>query len=424
MLLLGLYEVYHRNMRDRNLLFSAGDLGNELDSRRSQVIRAVDNVPKDQFLLSSDQELVDHITSSLELKPLVLLVDQAVSMDPSETQVDVSHDSGRYYRTAHSGPFYIPGTRVDVDIPFTGEHWLFYSRTNPYFLTFPRAEVNPGRLRISITLPHDADPKKFKKMYEEELGLIKKCVERSHKQVTDYNQSLPQLVQQAVTTRRERLGKHKDIAALLDVPIATKADAPPITPVKIKMRHPPPLPVPPKTGLAPEPGINDKDYERILHFIRHQGRTFESTPATYAVHGEEDLRNIILGQLNGHFEGVAAGEAFRRRGKTDICIEQDDRAAFIGECKLWSGPAGLKKALDQLLSYLTWRDSKASLIVFNSKNKNFSQILEVLPETVSKHRLFVRSLPCKEAGEWRVQMRSEEDEGRRVTVHIFVFNLC
>ena len=87
------------------------------------------------------------------------------------------------------------------------------------------------------------------------------------------------------------------------------------------------------------------------------------------------------------------------------------------------GPASLTSALDQLLGYLTWRDSKASLIVFNSKNRNFSKILEALPGTVRDHRLFVRDLPCEETGEWRVQMRSEEDEGRRVTVHVFVFDL-
>ena len=141
------------------------------------------------------------------------------------------------------------------------------------------------------------------------------------------------------------------------------------------------------------------------------------------MHDEEDLRNIILAQLNGHFKGDAVGEVFRGRGKTDICIEQDNRAAFIGECKLWTGPASLTGALDQLLGYLTWRDSKASLIIFNSKNRNFSKILEVLPGTVRNHRLFVRDMLCEETGEWRVQMRSEEDEGRRVTVHVFVFDL-
>ena len=132
----------------------------------------------------------------------------------------------------------------------------------------------------------------------------------------------------------------------------------------MEIRRPPALPQVPKSGLAPEPGITDETYGHILQFIRHQGRTFERTPSTYAVHGEEDLRNIILAQLNGHFHGDAVGEAFRRKGKTDICIEQDNRAAFVGECKLWTGAAGLTAAMDQLLGYLTWRDSKAALIMF------------------------------------------------------------
>ena len=74
---------------------------------------------------------------------------------------------------------------------------------------------------------------------------------------------------------------------------------------------------------------------------------------------------MVLAQLNGHFKGAATGEAFRGKGKTDIRIEQDDRAAFVGECKNWNGETGATKAIDQLLGYLTWRDGKAALIVFN-----------------------------------------------------------
>ena len=86
-------------------------------------------------------------------------------------------------------------------------------------------------------------------------------------------------------------------------------------------------------------------------------------------------------------------------------------------------PASLTGALDQLLGYLTWRDSKASVLVFNTRNKNFSKILPAVPDAIRGHSLFFRDLPCEETGEWRVLMRSEEDEGRRVTVHVFLFDL-
>lgn len=409
-------------MRDRNLLFGEEDLDSQLRARQQQVSGIVDSIPKEQFLVSSDQELINHVVAQQTVEPIVLC-EESRTMKQQETQIDVSRDQMRYFSPDRRGPFYIPGTRVIIDIPFTGEDWLFRYRTNPWSTVFPRAEVQRGCLRLSIEQPHDVDPASFKDIYERELKLIREYVDRAHKQVVDYNESLSNFVQRAVNYRRDRLGRHNNIAALLDIPLATRPGAPSINPVKVEIRRPPALPVPPKTGLAPEPGITDDTFEHILRFIRHQGRTFERTPSTYAVHGEEDLRNIVLAQLNGHFQGDAVGEAFRGKGKTDICIEQDNRAAFVGECKVWTGPAGLTAAVGQLIGYLTWRDSKAALIMFNVKNKDFTKILEAIPETLRAHSLFLRDLPCAEGGEWRVQMRSAEDAGRRVTVHTFAFNL-
>jgi hypothetical protein len=81
------------------------------------------------------------------------------------------------------------------------------------------------------------------------------------------------------------------------------------------------------------------DYRRygvrnILTIIRHDGRTFEATPKTYAVHDEEELRDIIRAHLNGHYKGDATGETFRRAGKTDLRIEAESRTAFVAECKV------------------------------------------------------------------------------------------
>ena len=404
-------------------LFREDDLDHQLRERQGKTASKIDAIPEDRFLVSSDQEIVEHILPQLFVEPVTLQLD-ARTMTKTETKVDVSGDRMRFFGDPyHPGPFYVPGTRVDIDIPYTGEDWIFRYRTNPWGAAPPRGETRQGNLRISISLPHDAEPEKFKETYDRRISLIGGYVNNGRKQIVAYNASLESLVRDAIAGRRSRLAKHAGIADLLDIPLATKDGAPSIEPGRIEVRHPPPLPTAPKTGLRPEPGIADETYERILGFIRHQGRTFERTPRTYALHDEEGLRNIILAQLNGQFEGAAMGEAFRGRGKTDICIETDNRAAFVGECKLWNGPASLTGALDQLLRYLTWRDSKASVIVFNKRNRNFSKILPAIPDAIRDHALVVRDLPCGEDGEWRVLMRSEEDEGRRVTVHVFLFNL-
>ena len=416
------YSQVRTDLTNRNVLFFEEDLHAQLRARQLSISSKVDNVPQDQFLISSEQELIEHVVASLTVEPVVLL-EEGKTMDQREAQVDVSRDQTRYLRPGRSGPFYIPGTQVEIDIPFTGEEWIFRYRPSIWSTVFPNADVRQGHLRITITQPHDADSSAFKVQYEREMKLIREYVDRSYTQVVAYNESLPNIAEQAIIGRRNRLSQHENIASLLDIPLATKPNVPSISPVKVEIRRPPSLPRPPKTGLVPEPGIRDESFEHILSFIRHQGRTFEQTPGTYAVHDEEDLRNIVLAQLNGHFRGEAVGEAFRGKGKTDICIEQDNRAAFVGECKLWTGPASIAAALNQLLGYLTWRDSKAALIVFNTLNKNFTNILQAMPSILQDHPLFLRGLPCKEAGEWRVQMRSEEDAGRRVMVHTFAFNL-
>ena len=96
-------------------------------------------------------------------------------------------------------------------------------------------------------------------------------------------------------------------------------------------------------------------------------------------------------QLNGQYEGRASGETFDFEGKTDMMIRCEGRNVFVAECKFWEGPASLMRALDQFLGYLAWRDAKAALLVFNW-NKDFSSVLEKIPEGVEEHPCFKRRL--------------------------------
>lgn len=71
--------------------------------------------------------------------------------------------------------------------------------------------------------------------------------------------------------------------------------------------------------------------------------------------------------LNAQFEGKAGGELFNCSGKTDILIREKDANVFIGECKIFGskdGPSKITATIDQLLGYLTWRDTKAALLLF------------------------------------------------------------
>ena len=202
-----------------------------------------------------------------------------------------------------------------------------------------------------------------------------------------------------------------------------KSGAPVFDPIKVNKKITKPLPPPPQQGYKPDPGISDSDYNNILKLIRHSGISFEKTPKTFAVHDEEELRDIILSQLNAVYEGGAKGETFNKSGKTDILIAEGGRSAFIAECKIWRGKKGFIDAIDQLLSYLTWRDCKTSLIVFNKNNKNFSQILESVDGIVSSHPNYMSKEGQTDANEWLYKMRAKDDETRVIKMNVMFFNL-
>ena len=194
-------------------------------------------------------------------------------------------------------------------------------------------------------------------------------------------------------------------------------------PIEVAKRMMRPLPHPPVAGYKPEPAINSETYEELLAIIRHAGASFEGTPQTYVPLGEEGLRDNVLSHINVVFEGKATGETFRKYGKTDIRLEEESRSAFVGECKLWGGEKVLLDALSQLLGYVTWRDCKAALVIFNKDVAGFSGIQETINVSLREHSKFLRAMNTGRAGEWRFVFQSQEDAGREVTVHVFVFNL-
>jgi hypothetical protein len=154
--------------------------------------------------------------------------------------------------------------------------------------------VHDSAIVLTIALAHDVPSQRFKELYDENVGLIRTFINWGTMQINAYNQQLDGIIRNAVTARRRRLNEHGDVAALLNIPLQEKSDVPPLQRIPLEIRKPPPLAVPPKHGIKPEPGIDDAAYEKILNVIRHEGRSFETTPATFAKFDEEELRDILL----------------------------------------------------------------------------------------------------------------------------------
>lgn len=414
------------NRRD-NLLFYGGDLGEVLRSQIAQIPQKVDAIPKDQFLASSEEDILENIIAQVEINPLAIYEDR-MEQEPRETKIDVSRSKERNF-FSDRGPIKVDAVEITISIPFTGDPGLWNLSPGHYTSVFPHGDIRQpkndgiGFLIIVYTQPKDEPTNKTKSCFDEELERIRKYLKSQKGQIDSFNASLSGYIQGAINARMEKLKTFDGIIEMLGIPLKRREDAPLIEPIPIKRKLIRPLPPPPKSGFKPEPGITVQDYEHILSVIRHEGRTFETTPKTYAVHGEEELRDIMLAHLNGHYQGTATGETFRRSGKTDIRIEDQNRAAFVAECKLWRGKEELFKAINQLLGYLTWRDCKTALILFNKEIKKFNDLLIKIPEALRAHQKFKRALTEGVDGEWRFEFFSAEDESRQIIIHVFIFNL-
>ncbi|MEE8168934.1 MAG: hypothetical protein V3T70_00165 [Phycisphaerae bacterium] len=409
------------------LLFVGKELSDFLQGNLDQAKRDVEQIPDSQFTNVSDEEISAHVYSRREVAPIELHEDRK-EMDTQETEVDVRHDLNRDIFDT-SRPALVAGLRIIVSIPFSGDASLWRRQPNTYTLNPPRGYVrtahddNGGCLEIVLESPSDTlgDGDAIKREIASALRSIRGYLKNSKSNVDAHNQQLRGHIPQCVASRRTRLGKHAEVAKNLNIPLSKKPGAPDLAALPIKRKLIKPFPPTPTT--PPEWGLRFEDYQHILNVIRHEGRSFEATPQTFAKFDEEELRNIILAHLNGHYEGDASGETFRRAGKTDIRIESDNRAAFVGECKMWRGQKQLADALDQLLGYLTWRDCRTALIVFNRDVAGFSEIQRTLPLALEGHPGLVGSIDTSQPGEWQTRLHGKDDPDRQITVHVFLFNL-
>lgn len=407
----------------RSYLFADYDLTGTLRNIREGIKAKVDAIPKDQFLNSPIDDLVEYLIDQSEVEPLVLHEDRMEMLEPKECKVDVSHDRSRYF-SMRDGPCLIDGTRITIEIPFSGDKVLWQQQPSTHQMGGgPIFNVQPGKLVKVYELPHDADAGRLKGNLDRELADLKKYLGWQERDIEQHNKVLKGLVVQAIEGRREKLGKQGGIADIFGIPLKSREGATHFNPIKVKKKIARTLPPPPREGYKPEPGITDGDYTNALNIIRHTGMSFERTPKTFLVHDEEELRDIVLSNLNTHFEGEAKGEAFNKNGKTDIHISSDGRSAFIGECKIWRGAKGLNEAVDQLLEYLTWRDCKTALIIFNKENKDFSGILNQIQPLMEAHHAFVRFGGQLDENEWHFVMQAKDDESRQVQVRVMIFNL-
>jgi len=171
------------------------------------------------------------------------------------------------------------------------------------------------------------------------------------------------------------------------------------------------------------PKLHEDHYEHILKVCGNMAEVMERSPTAFKKISEPSLRFHFLVQLNAQFEGGATAETFNLGGKTDIRIHWEGKVIFIAECKYWKGEASYSATIDQLLDYVTWRDTKVAILVFNT-NKDFTNVLKEIDAATCKHANFIRAdQEYKHNSGFRYIMKNKNDHDREFVITVLGFDV-
>lgn len=338
----------------------------------------------------------------------------------------------------------IPGSRFPLDflisdksrkikkrviiyhIPYQGDIKLLQLRPNPFVLMTYEVEIDHvQRCMLIEVIDFYNDPVRIKQSFELELNYLTKNYENVRRNCNDFNEYLKGYLRSVVEERKKYVLEKSDLLAALGVPIKQREGVSNTFSVpnpKLKERIVV-KPIVQEGAIKPEPALDEENYRRILKIINDVGKNFERMPSTYKGKSEEDIRDHILLVVDPNFElGSAGGETFNKSGKTDISLRYDSSVVFVAECKYWRGEKVLLKTIDQLLNYLTWRNSKVAIVNF-VQNVEFSDVMSKVKSTVVKHSNFLSESPNSDRTWFNYKFHLNGDRSRELDLAVISFHL-
>jgi hypothetical protein len=403
-------------------LFSSSDLRTDLANHEAQAMLRIDRIDADEFLKASPEDLVDELVNDFLVDIPELHTGQD---DISVHQREVQRDLPTRHRTFDIGPIHATGTEFIFHVPFDGDANLFRCTASTRSYSPPQATVGEGELIFRYM--HTATPTSasLQTKFQNDLSRTQQNLYWIGSDVEPFNNSLPEKIRKKIDSRREKLLADRGTLGSLGYRLRERDNSARTYAVPARRRTPPVRRARPKSTdpFKPEPALPDEDYERILEILSNMVGVMESSPRSFKTMKEEDLRQHFLLQLNGQYLGGATGETFNYEGKTDILVKVEGKTIFIAECKFWKGPKSLTDAIDQLLGYASWRDTKTAILLFNRAKNLSGGVLAKIPGAVKAHPNFKREAAIDGETAFRYTFGHRDDLDRELTVTVLVFEV-
>ena len=401
--------------------FREYDLSKVIANQWAAVNKKIDTMSNEEIMANDLDVLAENIYQEYFIEPVTIFEEDFSKRSIKQGKIQKYIDP--FFRDYSDREYVeVDGVIAEFYFPYTGESDLFKCRASTFSMgVYPEITVNKTtvsfRIERSLSEMNNAKAKdSLLGSLEQALKEIRDGLSYANNDVAAFNNSLKQQAMKWLEEKKKKVEAYFSIATMLEVPIEKKEYAQTHIPLK---RHI--VPVAKHYETSNYYGILDGDYKDILDSIKHTGSTYERTPSSYKTLHEEDLRNTLLAALNATYKGDATGETFRNRGKTDICIERDNRAAFVAECKMWTGQKEIGNAIDQLDGYLTWRDCKTALIYF-VRRKDFLKTLESAEAALRAYD-GMRNVVSLDKNEFECLFLSKANPGQQIKMRVMLFNL-
>lgn len=402
--------------------FSERDTISTFHNLVEKVTKEINALDNEYVLKASQAELEDYYVSKVTIQPLILHTGQYYIENQTGTEIDVTHKLRREITPGER--VVVQGTRLDIAIPYEGEPMLWRLRASKYSLGgYPEIGVRDGSIVLSVSFRDDsADRASIKSEIDKNIKSLALAIRYSNRDVENHNDSAPQIIKSAIKRKKQMAESVLGAVSALGIPMKRREE--PLTFVAPTKRRKLPTrrPKVPTEAYKPEPVLDETEYQYILEVMRSMALVIERNPDAFVSLDEDAIRTHFLLQLNGHYEGSATGETFNTSGKTDILIRVENRNIFIAECKFWKGPKAFNEAITQLLRYLSWRDLKCALLVFN-KNKDTTAVRQKMHEAMVARPEHIQTVDYKPDGDARYIFVKESDPGREIIITTQLYDI-
>jgi hypothetical protein len=381
------------------------------ESRWKSCVSDINNFTS-AYLLDAQEEIIEEMIQKYLLKVPTLYPPEGKDSKP------VKMKKRALYPNHGERDRQVEGIRNTIIIPFNGDERFFQYRPTNHFNEFPRGSISQKAVILEIDYFQE-DEVKLVNTIQNIINLIKECLREISNECETFNWSLKTNIRQFISKQIEKITSGNSLLEKLGIQIKKRTDLPNIYPVPVKRKR---VEITSPEKSASQPHLEEKDYEDILSSINRMATVMEKAPNTFSKMPEESLRFVFLVPLNVLYEGQATGETFNSQGKTDILINVKGKNVFIAECKFWAGKRELFEAIDQILSYLNWRDTKTAILIFN-RNKNFSNVLSEIEKAAPQHNSFKKFIKKNDESSFKYVFTQPNDEKREILLTIMAFDI-